>query len=396
MSGSSRTTYSILGGGAVLTAVALVIFSHQTSPDQSGNAAPETPAARPARATASRSGVRPDGRRQFADPTDGGWARIASDLKPAQAKEMLERDKLEEKNIEARSEHAWHIINQLCRNGYAREAWELIDASPGLVREKGLGGFFRDANLPEAELISMMGDLQNKDRASAYYNYWSRFSADQFARMDLSQFPMQNPVEFASFRNTMQDMLGESFDPKNPEAGKAARYDLLSLALKQANEGGMDYAEFKAFLEKDPSKDGFTYWEVMKSATPEIRESQTHGQANYTGPDAMVIRAMTMQDPEKTMAMTIVPDSHEANYVHIALGKWLENDFDNAQKWYNDHEATFTPDQLQRTAVAFVRAQVARGEYQSAAEWSAKLNTPRWIGAVASEQVTIAEHLQSQ
>ena len=122
---------------------------------------------------------------------------------------------------------------------------------------------------------------------------------------------------------------------------------------------------------------------MLKNATPEIRADQLMGSRNYDGTDAMVIRAMAIQDPARTMELTLIPGTHEANYIHIAMGQWLEKDFGNAKTWVDGRYASFSPEQQERTAVAFVRAQVARGEYESAAEWGRKITSDKWRGAVS-------------
>jgi hypothetical protein len=331
------------------------------------------------------------GRRAFKPPTDSEWKKLTSNLTPAQAKLLLERDRLQEKNLDVRAERAWLIISQLCQNGYPHEAWELIEQSPGDVREKGLGGFFRDANLPKAELLAMMDALQPKERATSLFGYWSRFSPEEFVKMDLAEFPLRSPMETSAFRSTLEEMIAQAYDPKSPQLSQQVRQDLLLLAAERANAGMLKYEDFKTLLGKDPSKDGFTYWEILKAVDPQLRAGQTSGKANYDGPDAMVIRAMAVQDPEKTMDMTMVPDSHESNYIHIAMGEWLRKDFNRANEWVESHQASFTPDQMDRTAVAFVRAQVSRGEYDSAAQWMEHIQDPRWAGAVWWERKQIEE-----
>ena len=380
----------VYAAGAVVVLAGAIVFtvSHDdpdTKKDDKKTAATlSTRSSRPAAHTRGEAAAPAHkGRRYFPDRTDAEWKRVASTLTPAQAKAMLEQDKVEVTNVDLRAERAWQIINQLCLNGHTREAWDLIETEPGGVREKGLGGFFRDADLPAGELISMMNTLQNRERSSAYYNYWSRFTPEEFSKMDLSAFTMRNRIEFGAYRRVMEDMLTDSYDAKNPEAGKWMRHDLLAMALKQSIDGTMNYAEFKGLLSKDPSKDGFTYWEVLKNATPEIRADQLMGSRNYDGTDAMVIRAMAIQDPARTMELTLIPGTHEANYIHIAMGQWLEKDFSNAKTWVDGRYASFTPEQQERTAVAFVRAQVARGEYESAAEWGRKITSDKWRGAVS-------------
>lgn len=377
MTFTSRTM-AYAGGSALALAAVILVTVLRDKP--AAGAADNSPTYSP-RATSTRpSATAPvrRGRRYFQEPTDAVWKRTAATLSPEQARKMLDQDKLEITNLDLRAERAWNIINQLCRNGHSREAWNLIETAPGAVRENGLGGFFRDADLPAAELISMMITLENRERSSAYYNYWNRFTPEEFAKLDLSRFPMRNAIESDALRRSMEEMLGDVFNPNNPDASKWVRHDLIDKALQQANQGTMDYNSISGLLEKDPSKDGFTYWEVLKGATPEIRANELLGTRNFDGTDSKVIRAMTIQDPARTMELTLTPGSHEANYIHIAMRQWLEKDFGNAQAWVDQHYANFTPDQQERTAVAFVRAQVTRGEYDSAAEWATKVTSPKW------------------
>ncbi len=323
------------------------------------------------------------GRRYFKTPTTAEWQALAANLNPDKARELLERDRLEEKNVNVRAERAWLIINQLCKNGYTSEAWDLIEPSIGEVRSKGLGGFFRDADLPKQELLSLMETMPEKDRGPSLFGYWSRFTPEEFTKLDLTETPIRSWGENGAFRRTIEEIMAEVYDPNRPEDSKWLRHDVLVKAIEQANAGSFNYYEFKTILSKDVSKDGFTYWEAMKAVRPEIRATQLLGTENYDGPDAMVMRAMAEQDPEKTMSMTLVSGSHEANYIHIAMGQWLEKDFDNAKVWVDAHQASFTPDQQERTAVAFIRAQVARGEYEAASQWLGQIKNEKWINAVA-------------
>ena len=325
------------------------------------------------------------GRRLHASPTTGEWAKIAGTLTPAQAKAMLEKDRLEEKNVEARAQRAWLIINQLCRNGFPREAWDLIEKEEGSVRTGALGGFFRDAELPKAELLGMMDKMYSDERAASLFGYWSRFSPDEFLKVDMSEFPLRSKMEADAFRKTLSEMMAQGYDPANPALSQPIRMDLLALAAKQANAGTLNYGDFKVLLQNDPSKDGFLYWESLKQVNPEVKV----GQATFDGTDSMIIRAMAVQDGERVMNMAIVPNSQEGEYMHIALSEWLKKDYSNAERWYEGRKGSLSEEQEERVKVAFVRAEVARGEYDRASEWMAQIKSPRWSGAVWWERKEI-------
>ncbi len=306
---------------------------------------------------------------------------------------MLEKDKVDFPNPMLRAERAYIIIGQLCRNGYTKEAWALIEAEPGIVREKGLGGFFRDADLPQAEILSLLDPLPPQERAAGMFSYWSRFTAEEFAAMDLSSFQLRSPEESRAFIKTMEELMTGTVDAMNPQAGAGVRDALLSMVVGQANNGTIEYNTITTLFGKDPVKDGFAYWDALKQVKPELRATQTKGMANYAGPDAMLIRAMAAQDPQKTLAMTMISGSHEANYIHIALGQWVQKDPSQARGWVDQHFSTMTPDQKERVAVAFIRGQVSRGEFEDAAQWSPYITNPRWKVAVYGEEKAIAKEL---
>lgn len=375
---------------ACATAIGIFVgITFSRDSDRTSAAAPSGTKSPPSRG--SSSGSRPTreqkpadpGRRYFKLPDDSEWKRLATTITPATARDLLEQSKLEDTNIDTRAEKAWLIINLLCQNGYTREAWELIDPEQGEIRNKGLGGFFRDADLPKTELLALTENMSDSDRSSSLFGYWSRFSPEEFAKLDMSETPIRSHREMGAFRRAIEEVISQAYDPKNPEASKWLRHDALVKAVELANGGTFPYSDLKTILSKDPSKDGFTYWEAIKNVSPELRATQTQGMNNYNGTDSMIIRAMAVQDPRRTMEMTLVPESHESKYIHIAMGQWLEKDFTNADKWVQEHVADFTPDQQERTAVAYIRAQVARGEFEAAEKWLPYIKNEKWRDAVA-------------
>lgn len=373
---------------AIAIGVLVGIGFNRNSGQTASTAPPQ--ATHPSRASAS-TGTRPPreqkpadpGRRYFKLPDDPEWKRLSTTITPATARDLLEQSKLQDTNIDTRAEKAWLIINLLCQNGYTREAWDLIDPEQGEVRNKALGGFFRDAELPKAELLALADALTGGERSSSLFGYWSRFSPEEFAKLDMSETPIRSSSEAGAFRRAVEEVISQAFDPKNPDASKWLRHDALVQAVKLANGGTFPYSDLNTILSKDPSKDGFTYWEAIKQVSPELRATQTQGMNNYNGPDSMIIRAMATQDPKRTMEMTLVPDSHESKYIHIAMSQWLEKDFTNADTWVQQHLPNFTPDQQERTAVAYIRAQVARGNYQAAEQWLPSIQNQKWKDAVA-------------
>lgn len=337
------------------------------------------------RSSESSAPAKPERRRYFPPPTDPAWTKIAAKLNPESAKEMLERNKTEVTNIEERAEKAWHIINQLCQNGFSDEAWDLIDKDSGAVRQKGLGAFFRDADLPKAEILVRLNELQAADRSASLYGYWSRFSPEEFAKLDMSEFPLKSGFETGGFRRLIGDLLTDSYDPSNPEASRAVRGEVLSKVAEQVNNGSLNYGELTLILQKDKSLDGFLYWEMTKKVDDQFKR----GQGSFDGPDAQIIRLMTAQDPEKVLGLASTPGSKEYSHYHIALMAWLNKDYKQGETWYNQHQSSLSEADRDRSAVAFARANVEAGNYEAGEQWIGKIQAESWFNAVSYERMAI-------
>lgn len=302
---------------------------------------------------------------------------------------MLERDRLEEKNIEVRAEKAWRIISRLCQNGFTAEAWEMIESDPGEVRQKSLNGFFRDAAVPKAELLGMLDGLEKKERAAGLSGYWDRFAPEEFVHLDMNDFPIKSPEEKIALRQSFQAMIAQAFDPNHPDVGKAVRQELLNLAADQVNRSVFSYGDLGKMIQQDPSKDGFAYWEALVRVDPEMKK----GQDSLKGTDAQVIRAMTTQDPERTLNMTLVEGSAARGKGYVALEKWLTQDYRRAEEWYQRNRDKADADS---SAVAFMRACATLGDYQKALDWYAVIQNESWQKGIGGEMRSIQRRLEAE
>lgn len=322
-------------------------------------------------------------------PEVPGWHEIAAALTPSKAKELLERDRQEETNSEIRAKNAARIIGQLCRNGFTNEAWGLIEADPGIVREKALGGFFQEAALPEDELISRLSALQKKERVVGLVGYWERFEPESFVGMDLGKFGLHTTEDRVALRQTFESMLAKAFDSSNPEVGKLARQDLLKFAVDQTNAGLLVFSDIGKILQKDSSKDGFAYWDALVRIDPALRQ----GQDSLKGTDALIIQAMTVQDPERTLNMTLTEGTPARGKGYVALEKWLTQDFNKAEEWYHRNADRADPDS---SAVAFMRACATRGDFQTALDWYEKIQSESWKNGIGGEMRSIQRRLAGE
>lgn len=311
-------------------------------------------------------------------PSDTAALPDALDL--AQARELLERNQKETKNLGERADKAHAIIRRLCQNGHAREAWELIDPEYGLVRFRELEAFFQEAKLTPAEALARMGGLDGADRGSALKGYFGSFTADEFVALDLSGFNLENGRERAALISNFSDLLRAASEGDNPDDRQAAA--LLEKATRLTAENKLSLAEFGSLLSLDKSQDSFARWATVTTLPEEMKKADNP----YEGVQAKLIREMTLEDPERLMALTMTEGTPEKRFMHIAFEKWLEADNASATQWYESRRENFSEEQNDGAAVAFLRTSVRYEEYETALKWYDRLASPAWRSAVAYVQ----------
>jgi hypothetical protein len=222
--------------------------------------------------------------------------------------------------------------------------------------------------------------------------YWGRFSPEEFALLELTDMPLRSKNEQGVFRRTIESKLAEIYDANNPQVSVQIRKQLLEQVAKLMNNQTLEYWHLGDLVNKDPSKDGFTYWEIAKTVTSTTRNPDPP----YNGTDSSILRTMTIQDPERTMALTLVPDTMEAKKMHIAMEQWLISDYDKAASWYESQKAGFDSYYRDRAAAAFMRASAKRKNYQDALSWYATLEADTWVKGLRAEKQQIERMINGQ
>ena len=328
----------------------------------------------------TRSTRSADDRRGRRAPASTGETSLPDSLDPAQAAELLGRNQKETKNLGERAEKAHAIIRRLCQNGHVREAWDLIDPEYGLVRFRELEAFFEAAKFTPAEALAHMDGLDGADRGSALKGYFGSFSADEFAALDLTIFKLENGRERAALIGNFADRLRAACDDENPDPRQAAA--LVEKATRLTAERKLSIAELGGLLNLDKSQDSFAHWATVTT----LPEDAKKGDNPYEGVQAKLIREMTLEDPERLMALTMIEGAPEKRFMHIAFEKWLEADNASATQWYESRREGFSVEQNDGAAVAFLRTCVRYEEYETALKWYDSLVSPAWRSAVAYAQ----------
>jgi len=301
---------------------------------------------------------------------------------PTQARELLDRNREEIKNLNLRAEKAQSIIRLLCLNGYVAEAWELIDHEFGVVRSRELEAYFKYAAPSPAEVIARMNGLDDGDRGSALKGYLGSFTADEFAVLELNSFNFENRHERGALIRTFKDLLRAVGDEEDPVGGHALAGSLLEKAAKLTAENKLALADLGTLLDLDKSQDGFAHWAALTALPDGMRKADPP----YTGVQAALMRKMAREDPERLMTITTTAGAPEARFMHIAFAEWLDADNASATQWYESRQESFTVGQKDCAAVAFLRACVANGEYENALKWYDTIVGAGWRSALAYEQ----------
>lgn len=292
---------------------------------------------------------------------------IQGDVTPEMARKLLDRCKSEIVDLDERWRLSSRIISALCRSGYSKEAWLLIEQAPGDVRAGELGAFFGTGSLKFERLSEYLDELSNpEDRANALSGFINRLPSERLNEFDFSKIAISSPREkntvFSAIRMSVES-LGPS--SKIPDATKIVQ-NLLETSAQLVIEHKLDSEHLSRILQADLSNDGFYHWNFLNEMRGGVSAEE------FEKLQASVIPGMIKANAARAMD-TLLSDPSAAQsgfVVSRAIESWYRVDSTGANAWVTSHLAN--QDVATRDLILGSVARVATqdGDYTTALQWS--------------------------
>ena len=278
-------------------------------------------------------------------------------------------------DLEKRAIYCADIIRRLCDGGYTSEAWELINASPGQVRDYEISAFFENASLNEGELVGKLKLLGSK------FEFVNGFSA-YFDRYDLQKtrdFVLSS--RFNDLIPEVKDRLGAN-GLSNVLDGILKREAIFSNAEKQRQI--LDFANelysknligknvFLGAYGRDHSSDAFSRWDVVSKLVGDIsKDSESSAAVN------LVIKDMITSDANRAaISLTAASGDAGLNCFHAGIKEWATLDPTAANKWFMDNENKLPGSQRDAAAASFFKVSLDFGDKAVAKQWLDQIRDP--------------------
>jgi hypothetical protein len=297
-----------------------------------------------------------------------------SSLTPEKAATLVADFNAKTRDINQRALFSSDLIIKLCKNGYAREAFDLIEKDYGRVRSNQLVNFFTHADLPREELLSMIPNMDFKaDAETCLRGFTLRYRPEELG--DVLTSP-----EVGSLMSS----LGDRFPPQAMSSlvanslnsalldGSSDPGKIVDTGLHLNSEGLLDAAQLLNLISKVPGG-AFEKWNMILGVDP--KTSWTGDSRNKRNG---VIAEMVLSDGPQALSKILESSgNHRADDLRKAIGSWNEADPSAAANWYSQNRSGLNPDDQGAVASTFAREAMISSEFEGARQWAELINDPK-------------------
>ncbi len=280
-------------------------------------------------------------------------------------------------DISERLDFIKKLITELCSEGRDDEAYALIDRNSGHLREIGLFSFYSSASLDKNRLMAMVERESFDDLLPVFHGYMRGIGIDQLkaeaASSRLADFRREKGSDMPS--DLIESAIGGALQGSLFEAGRPESVKVLALASDLAEKGTIKAYKVYELVRNDKNLNPFEKWDFLKQIDPKDADQSERDYIIKTR--EKLIDSMTRADGSKAMGDIFsnnVPG--QASDVNTAVRIWNSLDSGGVADWYQQNQATLSPER--RTMVATTLSTIAAesGEFESARQWANQIQDP--------------------
>jgi hypothetical protein len=307
-------------------------------------------------------------------------------LNPEQAQALL--SKVDITNINERGMLSRIVFEALCKSGYSAEAWELVDANAGSVRETQLGTMFAFSKEPVGTLLAHFKQLtEPNERTVAIHgiisNEYDLINFD-YRKLELESAADKNALGQALSVKISGTMGSGSSDPDRSRL-------LLEKSISLVKEGILDAGQLDAILVRDQSFDVYDKWKLLDGVQGSVKPNELEAIQSKLVP--------YMIESDMARALELITTEQSTKYSVPVLTRAIKRAYsiDPAQSnaWVLNNLATIDPATGQRLIFGIGQVAIANNELQTAQQWADRLLNPG-VKQQLLEQIKAAQPQQAK
>lgn len=345
--------------------------------------------------TSKRGGPAPSGSdsigSQFGTAKVRSKQAVVLDPKLARSK-LADLEKISD--FEARKIAHYELFRDLCEQGFAEDAWQMISSEPGEIRGMEIHAFFQNAKLSEEAMRGKMEALidtgYTNEVGSAFMSYLGRHGISELK-------PLVESGELGKTINLLQSKADKAPGSllkayfglilRDPEQSSEAA-GALQLMSEVKAKGWMSDDEHSMVISSAIGIDPFSKWEMSL----EGQRANESGPA-YTNGIGSVIRDMVRSNPSQAIADVIVHQNEKFAFdsTRIAFAEWAQQDPRGAAGWFEQNKDRLNAEQRDGVATAFFAEALTNHEFEVARSWADQTQNPVIREKMAKELPPSAE-----
>lgn len=303
-------------------------------------------------------------------------ASSGSDLTPELAKSKIDEYFSKTSDLGERVKFSCEILKQLCENGFSEEAFQLLDANYGLVRENEILTLFALADLSNSELLGRIDEVSTfkGDKRLAMKGYLNRFKLDELVKNVSDpefQAMLSRGEKLSSY--TLSSAVADSLELMPMKSRGATKAQFLETSKELVEKGFLRPPDFVAIADGSLSDDVFESWKLIQGVIPSGTLISDDDDGDNLGES--LITKMVMSDGSRTLDGLLKAEDYRS--VDHAITQWTHNDPSGATKWYESNAGRLSPNQNNAVSSAFASTALQSFEFDAAKAWAEKVQDPK-------------------
>ncbi len=287
-------------------------------------------------------------------------------MTPEQARILLERTREEIMDIQKRSIISSMIMAALCENGFAAEAWDLVDDHPGSARTLEIGTIFlKDSSSMESLIERLEALVDSSERYQALHGMLMA-RPKEMANLDFGGIPIDSSYEKGGIAASILAAINRS---STAYGDSADAEPLLRKSVDLVREGKLEPNHLVMILKGDATNDAFQQWSVISDLNDKIETK------DFERIRSSVVSNMVKADAGR--AMTLLGSDPDTKYSYPLLREAIytmyEVDESHANEWVATRLPDLDPETGQRVIASLTQVSIRNGEFDTARQWANRI-----------------------
>jgi hypothetical protein len=297
--------------------------------------------------------------------------QINTKLGPEEARMAILDARSTIKDLTLRGIETSNILRRLASDGHLVEAWNLLDPSYGLAREREIERILNIETIPLTDRMELLvGLVGARDIAAGSEGIIDSLTTLELTNFDLSSFNLADKRVIEQLQNAIgaeyvQDMI--FYLETKPPSYQSDVAGLIDSAMARTKNGQIKLSYLNEMLELDPNATSFTRWNVFsgmetEKSDPALEEIQRG-----------LMHSMIRKDAEAAMEeLRNHSDSHpNSTILSRGIESWYRQDSKGANEWVVGHLSEMPASQKDTVVATVARIAKREGDIQTAKRWAA-------------------------